>query len=115
MAKSERISMSNSPIMKGAGAFFGNDTVEEQQDDKLLKQENGTPVKQQNSMPVKQETGISVERLDSKVDLVKVTYYITLEQDLKLERVRLLRRSKDRTKKIDKSGLIREAIEAMEE
>lgn len=107
MVKSERTPMSNSPVMKGAGAFFGDDDEVEQQDSKVLKQENGIPVKQQDAKTVKQQ--------DAKVDLVKVTYYITPEQDLKLERVRLARRSKDRNKKIDKSALIREAIEAMEE
>ncbi len=114
MAKSERTSMSNSPVMKGAAAFFGDDVIE-QQDSKLLKQQDALPVKQQNAKIESQQDVKEVEQQNGKVDLVKVTYYITPEQDLKLERVRLARRSKDRNKKIDKSALIREAIESMEE
>ena len=59
--------------------------------------------------------GTTVKQQDEKAELVKVTYYITIEQDLKLDRVRLARRGKDRNKKIDKSALIREAIDAIQE
>jgi hypothetical protein len=46
-------------------------------------------------------------------DEVKATYYITPEDDMKLERIRLARRGKGN--KIDKSALIREAIDLLQE
>lgn len=107
MVKSERTPMSNTTIMKGADAFFGDDEAVEKQDSK--------PVKQQTSETVEQLDSKVVEQLNGKVEMVKVTYYITPEQDLKLDRIRLARRGRDRNKRVDKSALIREAIEAMEE
>jgi len=47
--------------------------------------------------PANQETG--------KTEFMKATYYITPEQDLKLERIRLARRQ--RGVKVDKSALVR--------
>jgi len=44
---------------------------------------------------------------------MKATYYITPEQDLKLERIRLARRQ--RGVKVDKSALVREAIDYLPE
>jgi hypothetical protein len=44
---------------------------------------------------------------------VKATYYITYEQDLMLEQIRLARRR--RGQRVDKSALIREAIGLLKE
>jgi hypothetical protein len=60
---------------------------------------------QQDSTPSSQDTSMPA--------LIKGTYYITPEHDLKLERIRLARKRKG--KKIDKSALIREAIDLLQE
>lgn len=62
--------------------------------------------------PVGQDTGLPVKQQDG-IMLMKGTYYITPEHDLKLERIRLAR--KQRGIKVDKSALIREAIDLLSE
>jgi hypothetical protein len=128
---------------RGADAFFGPATQEEEEQDtgKPVQQETGKPGIQQNSMPVEQlkaeghvagrqvnqqdsiSVGSSTSRLASQDTsepvnqeagkLMKATYYITPEQDLKLERVRLARRQQGM--RIDKSALIRQAIDRLPE
>lgn len=77
------------PELKGMDAFMQPPPEEE-------------PANQDTSMPVDQRTG-----------LMKATYYITPEDDMKLERIRLARRR--RGIKTDKSALIREAIDLLPE
>ena len=69
-------------------------------------QSTSIPESQKTSEPIKQHTG-------KPVGLIKATYYIHPDQDLKLERIRLARRM--RGEKVDKSELIREAIDRMVE
>lgn len=64
------------------------------------KKQRGGPVKKQNTGEVSQEGGY-----------IKVSYYILPEQDLKLDYIRLKRKRKGI--KVDKSALIREAIDAL--
>ena len=73
--------------------------------------DNGTPVEQQASTPVHQFDSKPVKQDTSKP--VKATYYITPEHDMKLERIRLARRA--RGVNIDKSALVREAIDLLAE
>lgn len=66
-------------------------------------------------MTVDQITDIQVSQHTStpaKQDLMKATYYIRPDQDMKLEQIRLARRV--RGEKVDKSELIREAIDRLE-
>lgn len=69
-------------------------------------QSTSLPESQKASEPIKQHTG-------KPAGLIKATYYIYPDQDLKLERIRLARRM--RGEKVDKSELIREAIDRMVE
>ena len=64
------------------------------------KKQRGRPAKKQASVEVHQEGGY-----------IKVSYYILPEQDLKLDYIRLKR--KRQGIKVDKSALIREAIDAL--
>ncbi len=86
--------MGKKPSIKGKGldALLG----EIQQDSKELKQQEIKTAYKQNSKPIKKE------------NLIKRTFYITEEEDLILEEIKLRRR--ERGEKVDKSGLIREAI-----
>ena len=77
---------------RGADAFFN---------DRASNQHTSIPANQQASMPVVSESG----------DLVKATFYLTPAQILKLEQLRLTRRQQGQ--KVDKSALVREAIDAL--
>jgi hypothetical protein len=73
--------------------------------------DTGIPARQQDSSPVTKGTSESVGQHASI--LVKATYYIRPDQDMKLEQIRLARRIKG--EKVDKSELIREAIDKLVE
>ena len=79
---------------RGADAFYSDQPATSQA---------GMPASQQNSKPALNEAG----------ELVKATFYLTPAQILKLEQLRLNRRQ--RGQKVDKSALVREAIEALTE
>src|SRR5882757_8925018 len=102
--KSKRVSMQG----MGADAFFGlpvekteqEETIEEEQ--LPAKQDTSTPASQEAIQPVKQESAMPVtpytalpvsqqSRTPAKQDLIKATYYIRPEQDIKLEQIRLQR------------------------
>ncbi|SRR6266487_700093 len=112
--KQERVPVTNR-FGRGADAFFGPAIETEEEE----KQDAGTPVQQEavklveqtTSKPVNQDTSEQVNQNAGKVEFMKATYYITPEQDMKLERVRLARRQ--RGVKVDKSALIREAIDQL--
>ncbi len=87
-------------------AYFHAQT--EQHTDIPVTQQDSDPARQVTDMPAKQRTGIPVRQ-----DLMKATYYIYPDQDMKLERIRLAR--KMRGGKVDKSELIREAIDKLVE
>lgn len=117
------------PVGRGADAFFGPATEEEASQDAALpvrqqasvpvkqdtvvvgKQYTGTPVEQEAVTPAYQHTSAPVEQDTVKPVFMKATYYITPEQDLKLEQIRLTRR--ERGQRVDKSALIREAIDLL--
>src|SRR6266496_2335597 len=108
---------------RGADAFFGPATEEEEEE----KQEAGTPGLQQNSMQgtqlstgsqraseqTNQQDSVQVGQDAGKSAFMKATYYITREQDMKLERLRLARRQQG--ERVDKSALVREAIDQLPE
>ena len=114
--KQERVPVTGQ-FGRGADAFFGPATEEEE------KQDTGIPVQQEAVKPGSQRDSILVEQLASemvhqdtnrqtnKSEFMKATYYITPEQDMKLERLRLARR--EHGMKVDKSALIREAIDQL--
>ncbi|SRR6266516_5007562 len=116
--KQERVPVTNR-FGRGADAFFGPVTEEEEKQDagvpvqqeavKLVEQPNSSPVERVTSKTVNQDTSEQVNQDAGKVEFMKATYYITPEQDMKLERIRLARRQ--RGIRVDKSALIREAIE----
>jgi hypothetical protein len=66
-----------------------------------------TPVSQRTSIPAKQPNDGVEEKL------VKATFYLTQDHIMKLERIRLARKQKG--KRIDKSALVREAIDLLSE
>jgi hypothetical protein len=65
--------------------------------------------------PVSQHTSIPAKQLDDKVkeELVKATFYLTQDHIMKLERIRLAQKQKG--KRVDKSALVREAIDLLSE
>jgi hypothetical protein len=65
--------------------------------------------------PVRQDTSVPVKQLSDKVEeeLVKATFYLTQDHIMKLERIRLAR--KEKRERIDKSALVREAIDLLSE
>jgi hypothetical protein len=65
--------------------------------------------------PVSQHTSIPAKQLNDKTEeeLVKATFYLTQDHIMKLERIRLARKQKG--KRIDKSALVREAIDLLSE
>ncbi len=63
--------------------------------------------------PVSQHASIPAKQLDDKEELVKATFYLTQDHIMKLERIRLARKQKG--KRIDKSALVREAIDLLSE
>jgi hypothetical protein len=105
------------PNMKGMDAFFHD------ADEVVVpvNQQTGTPVKDITSKPASQQASKLVQQGDGKPANqqadepvpVKGTYYITVEHDLKLEQIRLARRRKGQ--RIDKSALVREAIDLLPE
>src|SRR6266516_5255062 len=120
--KQERVPVTNR-FGRGADAFFGPaiETEEEEKQDagtpvqqeavKLVERPNSLLVEQTTSKTVNQDTSEQVNQNAGKVEFMKATYYITPEQDMKLERMRLARRQ--RGVKVDKSALIREAIDQL--
>ncbi len=118
--KQERVPVTNR-FGRGADAFFGPATEEEEKQDtgipvqqeavQLVGQQESTPVKQVTSKTVGQDTSEQGNQNAGKVEFMKATYYITPEQDLKLEHIRLAQRQ--RGVKVDKSALIREAIDQL--
>jgi len=77
---------------RGLDVLLGMD----QQDGEILIQQDVKESKQYNSKMSKQEK------------VIKRTFYITHEEDIMLEKLKLVR--KEKGKKIDKSELVREAI-----
>src|SRR5437763_8805821 len=73
----------------------------------------GTPGDRQASGAAFQETSKIGTQDIRKPAYMKATYFITVEQDRKLERLRLARRGQGES--IDKSALIREAIDRLAE
>jgi hypothetical protein len=118
--KQERIPVTGQ-FGRGADAFFGSVTEEEENTGRPAEQKTVKPVEQRNSVlvnqdaskTVNQDTSRRVSQIADKVEFMKATYYITPEQDMKLERVRLARRQQG--VKVDKSALIREAIDYLPE
>jgi hypothetical protein len=79
----------------GADAFFNSPQPA------APDQQAGIPAHQQASVPAAAATD----------ELVKATFYLKPDQVMKLEQLRLARRQ--RGQKIDKSALVREAIDAL--
>lgn len=75
--------------------------------------DNGIPVEQQASTPVHRSNSTPVKQQASKPALKKFTYYLTDAQDMKLEQIRLARRARGIS--VDKSALVREAIDLLQE
>jgi len=71
------------------------------------------PENQQPSLPVSQRTSEPVNQLASKPvsQLTKATFYLSPEHIMRLEHLRLERIQKG--EKVDKSALVREAIELL--
>jgi hypothetical protein len=63
---------------------------------------------QQAGIPARQQASTPAAAAD---ELVKATFYLKPDQVMKLEQLRLARRQ--RGQKIDKSALVREAIDAL--
>ncbi len=74
-----------------------------------------TPVSQQDSKQVDHHTDKPVSELTgcTNKELTKATFYLTQQHIMKLERIRLERKQVGR--KVDKSALVREAIDLFEE
>jgi len=77
----------------------------DQQVSQPVSQSTSTPVDQLASIPVSQQTSARAPQL------VKATFYLTDDHIMQLEQLRLER--KRRGEKIDKSALVREAIEQL--
>lgn len=103
------------PTLRGMDAFLTDEetttTPVEQEASVPVGQPNVSPVHQEAAIPVQQDTDKTGSQDTSKTVLMKGTYYITPEHDMKLERIRLERRQKG--VKVDKSALIREAIDLL--
>jgi hypothetical protein len=100
MPKAKRTSM------KGMGADLYFQPPEQQQDSMTASQQDSTAAEQQSVNPSSQ---LASNRASS---LIKLTVYVTPEHNLKLETIRLERKRKG--DKVDKSGLVREAIDRLE-
>lgn len=88
-------------------------SVEGESDTDLeIEQQSSLPAKKITSKPVKRGRGKVASQPDD-TGFMKASYYITVEDDLKLENIRLARRK--RGIKVDKSALIREAIAKLRE
>ena len=114
--KKQRVSMQG----MGADAFFGlpieKSETEETTREKQVPVSQGTvvPAPQETSMPSNQFTDGPANQqasISDKQDLIKATYYIRPEQDLRLEQIRLQKRLKG--EKTDKSALVRKAIDKL--
>ncbi len=72
-----------------------------------------TPVNQQDSKQADQHTDKPVSGLtgNTNKELIKATFYLTQQHIMKLERIRLERKQAGR--KVDKSALVREAIDLL--
>jgi len=85
-----------------------------QQDDPPVEQISSISASQQTSIPANQfadKPANQQANAPDKQNLIKATYYIRPEQDLRLEQIRLQRRLKG--EKIDKSTLVRKAIDKL--
>ncbi len=85
--------------MKGMGADTFFETPVNQQDSKQADQHRDKPV-----------SGFTGS---TNMELIKATFYLTQQHIMKLERIRLERKQAGR--KVDKSALVREAIDLFEE
>ncbi len=76
-------------------------------------QQTSTPASQHTGKPVNQRTSKTVDQQDGRPasQLVKATFYLTQENIMQLEQLRLARLQ--RGEKVDKSALVREAIEQL--
>lgn len=90
------------------------------QDSVLAEHSAVSPASRLTSKPVKQDAGKPVKRRTSEAvvqearpvpELVKATFYITSDLAMKLEEIRLARMRKGQ--RIDKSALVREALEQL--
>lgn len=110
--------------MKGMGAdtFFEtparqhDDMQVNQHDDKTVSQDTSIPASQQNSEPVQQQDSKTVSQRTGNTgeeQLIKATFYLTQEHIMKLEHIRIGRKQKGT--KVDKSALVREAIDLLVE
>jgi hypothetical protein len=110
--------------MKGMGAdtFFEtpvsqqDDMQASQHDDKPVSQDASIPASHQTSKPVGQQTGKTVSQPTGSAgeeQLIKATFYLTQEHIMKLEHIRIGRKQKGT--KVDKSALVREAIDLLGE
>lgn len=76
-------------------------------------QQPSEPVSHLTSLPANQQASMPVTQPDSvrAPQLVKATFYLTDDHIMQLEQIRLER--KRRGEKVDKSALVREAIEQL--
>jgi hypothetical protein len=86
-----------------------------QQTGKPVEQEDSTTIEQQDVLPARQNVNKPANQQTGKPEdeLIKATFYLTQEHIMKLERIRLGR--KQHGLKIDKSALVREAIDLLKE
>jgi hypothetical protein len=118
------------PLEQGTGIETENHTSipvnqdaplpEYQWDGVELESDTDVEVYQQDTRQTKKLTGKSGKKSSGKsvpqtadVETIKASYYVTIEDDLKLESIRLARRK--RGIKTDKSALVREAIAKLKE
>lgn len=92
------------PLLQPSGPALEEDTP--------VSQHASKPVSQQDSMPVSQYTSIPVSQYASMPALVKATFYLTEDDIMLLEHIRLARRGKGI--RLDKSALVREAIKLLQ-
>jgi hypothetical protein len=102
----------------GAGAFFTPDPENDSFSEHVGSPTSYQPVNRSAPHPEAeaiernaQATTTSTGPARSTLPLVKATFYLTTEQILDLERLRLKRR--ERGEKVDKSALVRQAIERL--
>ncbi len=93
--------------MKGMGADTFFETPANQDTGKSVNQQDSKQADQHTDKPVSGLTG------STNGELIKATFYLTQTHIMKLERIRLGRKQTGR--KVDKSALVREAIDLLEE